>query len=157
MARSKAAAKGEGFVTPAFAQGALIVEDASGRLTRLSWEDAAPGDKRRALPAGEYALRTYRLIRKDSSGTEWILSATANPVKTISVRPGQETRVALDEGILLKSGLKQAHGTLNLAMEFKGDQGSGLTIYASGKRIPVRYRVVDPAGKEIAAGSMTYG
>ena len=36
-------------------------------------------------------------------------------------------------------------------------QKAGLTIYKDGKRIPVRYRLVDGEGAEVAAGKMNYG
>lgn len=36
-------------------------------------------------------------------------------------------------------------------------QKAGLTIYREGKRIPVRYRLVDAEGSELAAGKMNYG
>ncbi len=43
-----------------------------------------------------------------------------------------------------------------VAMSITG-QKAGLTIYKAGKRIPIRYRLVDSEGTELAAGKMNYG
>lgn len=151
-------AKDSGFVTPTFALGAVLVQDESGHVTRLSWEDEKDKERKRFLTPGKYAIRGYRLIRTDRADKEWIVSASGHNIKELTVEPGKETRLAFDESVFFGSGMTpMRNGSVNVMMHFKGEGKSGMTVYAAGKRIPVTFRLLDASGKEVASGSMTYG
>lgn len=135
----------------------MLVQDESGHVSRLSWEDEKDKERKRFLAPGKYTVRGYRLLRTDENGKEWILSASGHKIKEFTVIPGQEVKLSVDESIHFASGMRAGNGNVNVMMHFKGEGESGLTVYGAGKRIPVTYRIVDNAGKEIAAGSMTYG
>ena len=144
-----------GFVLPGFERGSLILKNQHGEYFRLSWEGDRARKERLALPAGTYTLTGYRLIRRDTDGKEWFLSATSHGIRHIEVRPGAEQRVALDDTIRIQRGL--APNGAQVQMMIQGEGHSGLSIYRNGKRIPIGYRITGEDGVVLAQGSMTYG
>jgi hypothetical protein len=71
----------------------------------------------------------------------------------VTVRAGENTEVELDDRIHIRTRLDARQ----VQMSITGDHGAGLSIYQSGKRIPVGYSVVGPDGAQLAAGRMRYG
>jgi len=141
-------------ITPGFERGALILRNAEGRFYRLSWEAAQPGaDRRRALPAGKYALAGYRLVSSDSSGKTWHVSATAPSMRELELASGQETRLEIDPTIRLD---RRLNGD-SVQVSVQGEARSGLSMYKEGKRIPLGFELLDHAGKKLADGKINYG
>lgn len=144
-------------MTPSFAVGAVLIVDASGKIFRLSWEDENQKERKRFLPPGKYAVRGYRLYRSDKSGKEWIVSASGDRIKELTIEPHKETKLQIDESIEFGSGTRASANKLDLMMHFWGENKSGATVYANGKRISVLYRVLNARSEEIASGKMNYG
>ena len=142
-------------ITPSFERGALLLRNEEGRLYRLSWGEGSKSgsDRRRALPAGKYALAGYRLITTDSTGKTWHVSATAASMREIELASGQETRLAIEPEIKIEKRLRD--GQVQVAVQGEGQ--SGLSIYKEGKRIPLGFELLDRAGKKLAEGKINYG
>ncbi len=121
----------------------------------MSWEDEKSTN--RFLKAGNYAVRGYRIIRKAKDGKVWHISTMGPEIKLFRVEAGKETRLDISSEIVVNSGLMTKKGTVQVSMEISGENRSGLSIYAGGKRIPIGYEVFDSKGNLNASGSMTYG
>jgi len=130
-----------------------LLVDADGRAIRLAWTgEKEDGERARALPAGEYTLRTYRILR-EAHGELWHVSATAPRIRTLAVHAGHDLALELDATIRVQAKTKGDQAQMTI----QGEHGAGLSIYRAGKRIPIGYRVVDDTGVEVASGSMRYG
>ena len=149
--------------------GELFLRGPKKKAYRLVWK-ANDKDRRRALPAGLYTITGYRLSRKDRQGKEWFLSATSHGHKKIQVSAGKPTRVEIDSRIHLSTSASARTGKLRGNMMISGDGAGGrggniliptrrigLSIYRSGKRISIPYRVLDRDKAELASGIMKYG
>jgi len=142
-----------GTVTPEFLEGDLFLTDADGRNWRLTWSGDEDGTQRaRALPAGTYQLKTYRIVRYEA-GERWHVSATSLGIAELDVIAGEELLVELDDAIVLRSSLSRKRAQL----KFEGAAEAGLTIYRDGARIPVDYRLLAANGALLSAGPMEYG
>ena len=132
---------------------------------------ASDKDRRRALPPGLYTITGYRLSRQDKHGKEWFLSATSHGHRKLQVSPGKPARVEVDPRIHLSMSATAQAGKLRGSMMLSGDRAGGrpgdvlginsrrigLSIYRSGKRIPIPYRILDNKNAELASGIMKYG
>lgn len=145
--------EGLGTVTASFEEGELLLANAEGFPFRLSWtgveEDA---ERALALPAGEYVLKTYRIVREQDD-ERWHVSATRPVIQKVEVRAGANTVVEVDEAIRVTARLNGDQAQMMIA----GDDGAGLSIYRAGKRIPIDYRIVADDGSVAASGHMRYG
>jgi len=121
----------------------------------LVWT-AADAVRTRALPPGEYRLRTTRLERVED-GAHWFVSSTAAPGAARRVAAGETLRLDVDPTVVFRGRVQKKHGKLHLGFVLQGRDGRGLSIYRADKRVPVTYRVVDSAGNELASGTMNYG
>ena len=160
-APSKAADR-VGFITPGFDEGTLFLKSAASEHYRLEWagkagESGAAADRRRAVPAGEYALVGYRIIRRDAQGTTWFISATGSNLRRLTVQASEEQQASIDETIRLTGGAHPSEGTVEIHVMVAGIKGSGLSIYRDGRRIDIDYRLLDAQGKELARGTLAYG
>ena len=143
----------EGTLTTNLKAGVVFLEDAKGLAYRLSWSQDEAGDARaRALPAGEYKLRTYRVLKQDA-GRSWHLSSSAPTIQKLTIRAGQEHTLKLDQRIHINARI---HGK-QAQMGIKGHEAAGLSIYRDGVRIPIRYSLNNSAGESLASGAMNYG
>jgi len=144
---------GLGTVTPSFEGGDLFLANADGFAFRLSWTgDEEAAERARAVPAGEYVLKTYRVLRENDDA-RWHISATTPAIQKIDVRAGENTEVEIDNSINIRSLLNGGRAQ----MMIQGEHGAGLSIYRDGKRIPIDFRVVDDDGAVITSGHMRYG
>jgi hypothetical protein len=150
-----ALASGEGALVPGFERGAALLRDPGGKVWRLSWEEpeAAGADRRRALPAGSYELVGYRLIRADQAGVAWHVSATGPNGRAIEVAAGKEARLELNPTIRIGKRLQGKR----LAVEVRGEEKMGLSIYRDGRRVPIAFRLLDERGREVDSGKIEYG
>lgn len=143
----------EGTVTSNITDGELLLVDESGKGFRLVWSTSGESvSQPRALPAGEYQLRNYR-IERDHKGTSWHISATALAIQKLEVLSGENLEVTIDPRIMISSTVSASMGGMRIA----GDHGAGLSIYREEKRIPVEYELVDNHGATRAKGAMNYG
>ena len=144
------------------------MKDKQGRFYRLTWEpgddDDSPAsdsstdqDRRRTLPAGEYTLTGYRLVRRDEQDTSWFISTTAPKIRDVVVTEGETQRVTIDPTIGMQCRTRPHHGSIGIQMGVQGEHHSGLSIYRDGKRIPIGYLVTDAQGRALAQGAMRYG
>ncbi len=149
-----------GIVVPGFDRGSLFLKDEDGRYFRLAWEDdglVGPRNQRRALPPGRYTLTGYRVIRGDANGDDWFISVTSKDLRPIEVMWNRETLIDPSDTIDVKSRVGWTKDGVGIFMTVQGERSSGLTIYRSGKRIPITYSLYDPSGGKIANGDMKYG
>ena len=145
--------KGQGTVTSNIRNGELLLVDESGKSFRISWSPSDTSDVQpRALPAGKYKLRNYRIVEHQKK-TAWHISATAPAIQKLEVRPGKNLEVKIDPRITVSSKVTGRMGGMNIV----GDHGAGLSIYREEKRIPIEYRLVDSYGETLAQGAMNYG
>lgn len=144
----------EAVLTPGFERGALLLRGEDGHVVRLSWEErGTDADRRRALPAGKYALVGYRLIRADEHGVPWHVSAGGKTIRELELAASSEQGVEIDPAILMAPNVKHE----DFGVSVQGESGAGLTIYKDGKRIPLGYRRLDAHGKPLAEGKINYG
>lgn len=155
---------GQGFVVASFSRGMVLLEGAHQRLYRLSWGEeegddaqADDDDRRRAVPAGTYQVVSYRIMRRDDRGDEWFISVSGPRLRKLVVKAGGTQQLRLDPSISVRLTTVLKQGSLRIAFGLTGTPRGGLSIYHSGKRIPLRYRVVDPTGKPVAEGPLVYG
>lgn len=149
---------------PSFSEGTLLLKDKDSSWFRLEWPQqrpdasgAAASDRWRALPAGEYTLVSYRLVRRDGKGVEWFISASKPDLRRIVVRPGVNQEVKVEDGIRMKCTTSLKGEDVQVGAAITGDNGAGLSIYQNGKRIAMAYRIEDAQGKRLAGGNMKYG
>lgn len=149
-------------VLPEGVEGALLLKDGEDRAWRVSWERVTgrpvpeavfPEDRRRALPPGTYTIVGQRLVDRSKQGEVWHTSATGHELGELQVEVGAELAVTLDPTVRIG---KRASGR-RVAMSVQGPHASGLSLYKDGRRIPIRYRLTDARGRELAEGPMTYG
>ena len=149
--------------------GELFLRGPKKKIYRLEWR-ARDKDRRRALPPGHYTITGYRIARTDEHGKKWFLSATSHGHRKLQVTASKSLRVEIDPRIHLSTSAAAQAGKLRGSMMFSGDSAGGrhgnllkaarrigLSIYRSGKRIPISYRVLDNKNTELASGTMKYG
>ena len=153
VTKRKSMRKGEGTLSANIARGDLFLTNAQGKAYRLSWDNKSSSKKDpRTLPSGKYHLRTYR-IEHEEKGISWHISGTAHKIQEIEVLAGKDAMVAIDSRIHMGSRVSGKRGM----MKISGTKGAGLTIYRSGARIPIEYRVLDADKNVLATGMMEYG
>lgn len=140
-------------LTPSFERGALLLAAADGRRFRLSWEEGAGADRRRALPAGAYTLVGYRIVAADAGGRLWHVSASGAKLRELDLPAGTERTLAIDPTIRIMK--RVAGGELQVTVQ--GDDKAGLTIYREGKRIPLGFELSGADGARRGAGQVRYG
>lgn len=157
-----------GFIATSFEEGSLMLKDSSGEYVRLEWPKAERGrgrtaksptaaDRRRPVPPGTYTLTGYRIVRRDDKGREWFIAATGKNIRKIDVTAGEEQRVEVKEEIGMNCRARRTDQGVHVQVGIMGEHHAGLTIYSAGKRIPIRYKITDADGHEIAAGPLEYG
>jgi len=141
-------------VQPAFAAGSMTLQRGD-QLVSLVWS-AKDKDRRRALTAGTYALRTTRLER-EKEGAWWFLSSTGPAVGEIQVTQRAPTKLTIDDVVVFEGNAKLHGKKLQLGFSITGSDKRGLSIYKNGKRVPVTYKVKNRKGRVLARGQMNYG
>ena len=147
----------------------MFLRGSKREVYRLEWK-AGDKDRRRPLPPGLYTITGYRLSRQDKHGEKWFLSATSHGHRKLQVASDKPARVEIDPRIHLSTNATARAGKLRGNMMISGDSAGGrrgnllktprrigLSIYRSGKRIPIPYRILDNKKAELASGIMKYG
>jgi hypothetical protein len=139
---------------PTFGAGSATVVRGD-RLYRLAWP-LDDKDKRRMLAPGKYIVRTTRIERKKGEST-WFFSASSPKGRPLTVERTGRTKLALSDRLMLKGHAKPKGKGLQLGFGLRCTDGRGVSVYRDGKRIAVRYRVLDKNGNTLAKGAMNYG
>ncbi|MCI0642293.1 MAG: hypothetical protein L0Y72_15940 [Gemmataceae bacterium] len=151
--------EGDGFVTPSFEAGSLLLRNKEGKFFRLLWEKRAgekPGDLRRALTPGVYQVAGFHVARHDSQGKEWFVWFNTKHGATVDVHRGQTASVKLDDAIQLDCRPKVSAKGIEIIAHVAGERHASITIYKEGKRIPLGYRVTDESRRVLAEGPLGY-
>ena len=146
--------KSEATVEPEFTAGSIILQRGD-RVFALVWS-LNDKDRRRALPAGEYLLRTTRLER-EKDGAWWFLSSTGPAKQPVHVTKRPITKLSIDDTVQFRGMVKRRGDKLQLGFSITGADKRGLSVYRDGKRVPVSYKVLDSKGKLLTKGRMNYG
>ncbi|MDH3590920.1 MAG: hypothetical protein OER88_03525 [Planctomycetota bacterium] len=132
-----------------------VVLQRGDRFVTLVWSKDEK-DRRRALPAGAYQIKTTRIVRENGDGW-WFLSSTGPARAKVSVEETSGATLDIGDTVHFKA-MAKAHGKkLQLGFGITGRDGRGLSVYKNGKRVPVRYKLVNKNGKTIGGGAMNYG
>ncbi len=145
-------------VEPTFGAGSVVLARGD-RLFTLVWssKDTAK-TRRRALPAGEYRVRTTR-IEGQKDGAWWFLSSTgpAGEGRKVRVTKRDATKFSIADTVVFEAIVRQHRGKMMLGFSIAGTDGRGLSVYRDGKRVPVAYKILGKKGKTLAQGTMNYG
>ncbi|MBI4605248.1 MAG: hypothetical protein HY721_25070 [Planctomycetes bacterium] len=157
---------GAGYVTSDLGEGELTLRARGGKLYRLKWP-AGERDLRRALPAGTYEVRGYRVVRRDAMGERWFISCTAGHgvYREIAVKAGEETKVRIDPAVRVSASANARGGERKVGLAIQGEprpglpkeRRIGLSVYRGSERIPIEYRVLDSQDAVVAKGALKYG
>jgi len=153
---ARPSSRGLGWVESTIPDGELFLENAAGKLFRLTWQ---PGqkDRRRGLHPGEYKVRGYRIRKKDAQGTGWHISVASAGFRKLVVRAKQDAKIDIQPTIVMNCRVRRGHHKVTVQTTVQGAADSGLTIYRRGNRIPLHYRLTNADGKAVASGPMRYG
>lgn len=151
-----------GAITPSFQRGSLTLKSQQGQFYRLSWEDPPgavdPASRLRAVPAGEYSLIGYRILRQDDKKREWMISSTSpHGIRRLVLKGGETQVISIPDHVTIQFKARLSTNSLNLQVMVQGDHHAGASIYKDGKRIPIEYHVTSNKGRLLAKGSMEYG
>lgn len=110
------------------------------------------------MPAGEYSLIGYRILRQDDKEREWMISSTSpHGIRRLVLKGGETQVISIPDQITIQFKARLSTSTLNLQVMVQGDHHAGASIYKDGKRIPIGFRVTSSKGRLIANGDMEYG
>lgn len=92
------------------------------------------------------------------SDTPWFLSATAVSGESLELRSGKRTELAIEPSVTASLTAQRDGRAALLSLSAHGPLASpAITIYRGGKRVPLRYEVLDARGRILAGGDMQYG
>lgn len=153
---ARAARKGEGLVTSSIEAGSILLvpqdhQDGLGAV-RLVWTG---GKKARAVRAGRYVVRNYKIFRKDDKGVLWQTWASGKG-REVTVTTGKSTKIDLDLRVHITTQARQRKGKLSVGVQVRGDSRMGLTVIHAGDRVPALY-VIEGADGALSNGSLKYG
>ena len=157
--KARKAARGEGLVSARLGQCSVLLVPAeasdSAAPVRLVFDDKPASEATRALAAGRWVVRNYKVFRTDQSGRAWQIWASGKG-QEIRVMKGKKPPLELDLRVHLRTNVRLRGGKLRVGIGVTGDKGMGLTVIAAGDRVPATY-VLKGRGKDLASGSMKYG
>lgn len=117
---------------------------------RLRW---SPGDTEvaRAVAVGVYRVFGYRVVKGD-----WFVSATGGDRK-LEVRGDSQQDLTLEGKIALKLRVQRKDQKVRIQLGISSGEGMGLSLYKEGKRVGLRYSVLNASGAALAEGPLDYG
>lgn len=126
------------------------------REFNLIWK-AGDKQRRRALPPGNYRLRTIRVERMHKDA-HWFLSSSGLPGGPRALKGSTTTRIKVGDTVSFAIRRAQRKGEqVMLGFALLGADGRGISVYRDFKRVPVTYRILSRKGKLLAEGAMNYG
>jgi len=126
------------------------------REFNLVWK-AGDKNRKRALPQGDYRLRTIRVERmlKDD---HWFLSSSGLPGKPRALKRSTTTRIKVGDTVHFAiRRAKRKGNNIMLGFALLGADNRGISVYQNDKRVPVTYKVLSKKGRVLAEGAMNYG
>ncbi len=119
-----------------------------------------PRDGQAQLPAGKYRVRSWKLSRRDESGSRWELTASLRDDRDVLDLPaGKETRPDLAEPLLATlSARKAGAGAYSLSHALMGRMGEDILLTRDGERpAPPQVRIASADGSYDQKFSFEYG
>jgi len=156
---ARAARTSEGRLRTNIVRGSVLlgpkgnVGDASVRV-RLVWSGEKPAEPR-AVPAGEWEVKGYRVVRADDRGVEWQIWGSGAKGRRFVVEAGATSTLDLDLDVHVKARVRKARGKLRIGLGVTGDSDMGLTVVKAGDRVPAAYLLGH--GDDRIAGHLKYG
>lgn len=153
-------AANEGAVRSNIVRGSILlgpkgnVGDASVRV-RLVWNGEKPDHAVRAVPAGDWEVKGYRVVRKDAQGVEWQIWGSGAKGRRLVVRAGETTTIDLDLAVHVKSRARKMRGKLSIGVGVTGDSKMGLTVVKAGDRVAAGFLL--GRGDQMRVGALEYG
>ena len=137
------------------ASGSLVLQRGEERMRVLVGPDMESPPH---LDPGAYRLIGYRIRRSDESDTPWFLSATAVSGERLEISAGKSTQLAIAPSVTVILTAQRDDRSALLSLSMRGPLASpSITIYKGGKRVPLRYEVLDAQQRVLASGDMQYG
>ncbi len=160
VAEASAPKDGEGTVVTAFGRGSVLLwpatEGGSAAPVRLVWTGEKGERRERAVPAGDYVVRNYRVHRTDAQGVAWQIWGSGASGRSVKVVAGETASVALDLAVKVAPQAKPKGKDLQVGLAVTGDSGMGLTVVRAKDRVPATYEILG-GGKRLASGDLGYG
>lgn len=136
-----------------FPAGSAVLEGRAGAVRVV----LAPGAKERpGLAPGPWRLRNT-WIEREHGGEPWYLSASGPAAAPVEAKAGEPFPLEVSAEVRFAGHVKRHGKGLALGFDLKGDRGRGVSLWRSGKRIKVGYKVLGAEGKVLAEGDMTWG
>ncbi len=155
--RERPLESGEGTFVANLRRGSLLLyPERSGTPLRITWDGDKHG-RARAVPAGRYRVRNYKVIKTDRAGVEWQLWSSTPNGHTVVVRPGERTFLHVDTRVhVTPCGRVTKRGDLRVGLMIQGHGKAGVTVVRAGERVPATYQVFD-GERPIRDGRLDYG
>jgi hypothetical protein len=145
---------GMALVTSDVKAGSIVLSGKKGSFT-LAWS-AKDESRVRAIPAGDYRIRTARLHASKEKST-WVYSSCSPRTKPKTCAAGKTTRLTIGETVHLKARARIVKGRLRVGFGLLNDAGWGASVFRDGKRITIGCELYDKAGKRLTTATMKYG
>lgn len=146
--------KDSALVTSDLATGSIVLGGGRKAFT-LAWSADCKGGAR-AIPPGDYRIRSARRLARKGAAT-WVLSSCSPRSKPMKFAAGATTRLTIGETVHLGTRVVIRKGRLNIGFALTTDRKWGASVFQDGKRIPVRYELLDKSGKKLSSGPLKYG
>lgn len=120
-----------------------------------------PAEGKATVPAGRYKLHSWRMIRKDASGTAWQLEDhRVRKEKAFDVEPDKQANLDSPEPLTWEVGAqfqKQTH-EYSIYQQIQSHNGDFLDMTVAGRTRPApRIRITSADGKYDRTFTMEYG
>ena len=147
-----------GGVTSTIEDGELFLHPEGDKKTwlRLRWS-STDEERTRWLAPGTYVLTGYRRVATADDGAPWIWSTASAGYKTIEVKASETVHVDVRGWIGLNTRNGVRKGQHRVGLVFMAEKKLGNTLYRNGKRIAIRWQLLDALGAVLAEGPMRYG
>jgi hypothetical protein len=114
------------------------------------------------VPAGQYMILQTELARTDAAGTLWTLSGSGSAKRdSIEVRAGETLRMKIGPPLVTKSdALAIGDGQVLIMLAVEGQAGERYSPGPTKGNVrpePPKVRILDEAGKVLAAGNSGFG
>ena len=110
-----------------------------------------------ALPPGSYRLRDTR-VSEEKDGVWWFLASSSGVHrKPVELKAGSTTKLDPGRKVVFKANLRARDDGLFLGFGLATADKQGLSIFSDGKRITVRYQLLDEDGGVLSEGPLKYG
>lgn len=158
---ARAAGPEEGTIVPGFERGSVLLwpegDGGERRPVRLVWAGEAKAAPERAVPAGDYVVRNYKIQRADAAGTEWQIWGSGAAGRKVRIDAGSRATLDLDLSVHVKPMAMDKGRQVQLGLGVTGDSGLGLTVIRGQDRVPATAVIRDAGGKALTKADLRYG